>query len=228
MLNRNILKLNVRPSLWACEHYNIYLSGAPFTVVTDHKPLLGILNKPDPPLRIARWGLRLQPYNLTLKYQTGKDNPADYMSSHPCKSKIISSKEQEIALSLSDVQVATQNDKTLLTVIDINKSGRWHDIVKYKNSTDVNYQSLNSFRVIRDELTLHAEGNLLLRDSRLVVPDSLQDCIVEFAHEAHQGINKTESYVQKCGFLVLTQQSKQRLVENDIYLYFPEFRCTLF
>ena len=179
--------------------------------MTDHKPLLGIWNKQYPLLRIARWGLRLQAYNLTLKYQTGKDNPADYMSCHLCKSKIISSKEQEmaeefvnftaasstpIALSLSDVQVATQNDKTLLTVIDIIKSGRWLDIVKYKNSTDVNYQSLNSFRAIRDELTLHAEGNLLLRESRLGVPDSLQESIVELAHEAHQGISKTKSLIR--------------------------------
>ena len=37
--------------VWACEHYNMYLCGAPcFTVVTDHKPLEYIWKKTQPPL----------------------------------------------------------------------------------------------------------------------------------------------------------------------------------
>ena len=43
--------------VWACEHYDMYVRGAPhFTVVTDHKPLLYIWQKGRPPLRIERWG----------------------------------------------------------------------------------------------------------------------------------------------------------------------------
>ena len=66
--------------VWSCEHYNMYISGAPVMIITDHQPLLGIWEKPHPPLRIARWGLRLQPYVISLKYGPGKENPADYMS----------------------------------------------------------------------------------------------------------------------------------------------------
>ena len=51
--------------VWECEHFNIYVSGAPFTVVTDHLPLLTIWDKPSPATRIARWALRLQPYAIT-------------------------------------------------------------------------------------------------------------------------------------------------------------------
>ena len=69
--------------VWACEHINIYVSGAPSHVITDHQPLLGIWKKPDLPLRLARWSLRLQPYALTLLYQPGKNNPAYYISRHP-------------------------------------------------------------------------------------------------------------------------------------------------
>ena len=45
--------------VWSREHFNIYVSGAPFTVVTDHRPLLTIWDKPSPPTRITRWALRL-------------------------------------------------------------------------------------------------------------------------------------------------------------------------
>jgi hypothetical protein len=61
--------------VWACEHYNVYVNGAPFQVTTDHLPLVNIWKKVDPPLRIKRWGLRLQPYDVTITFQPGKDNP---------------------------------------------------------------------------------------------------------------------------------------------------------
>ena len=52
------------PVLWACEHFNTYISSAPVAIVTDNQPLLGTWKKPNPPARIARWGLRLQPRNI--------------------------------------------------------------------------------------------------------------------------------------------------------------------
>ena len=81
----------------ACEHFNIYASGAPFTVVTDHRPLLTIWDKPSPPTSIARWALRLQPYAITMQYTTGKDNSADYMSRHPSNKNIVSSRQEKMA-----------------------------------------------------------------------------------------------------------------------------------
>ena len=66
--------------VWACEHFNIYVSGASFTVITDHRPLLTIWDNLSPPTRIARWALRLQPHVNTTQYKPGKDNPTDYVS----------------------------------------------------------------------------------------------------------------------------------------------------
>ena len=50
--------------VWATEHYHLYLYGAKFAVITDHKPLLGIIksHKPTNP-RIDGWKLRLMLYN---------------------------------------------------------------------------------------------------------------------------------------------------------------------
>ena len=66
--------------VWACEHFNIYVSGAPFTVVIDHRPLLTIWDEPSTPTTIARWDLRLQPYAVAMQYKPGEDNPANCMS----------------------------------------------------------------------------------------------------------------------------------------------------
>ena len=71
--------------VWSCEHFNLYLYGQKFKLVTDHKPLELIFGKPNskPPARIERWALRLQPYDFTVEYKPGKSNPSDYMSRHP-------------------------------------------------------------------------------------------------------------------------------------------------
>jgi len=49
--------------IWGCEHFRMYLLGAHFTVITDHKPLISIFNKPTSSLSaiMERWMLRKQP-----------------------------------------------------------------------------------------------------------------------------------------------------------------------
>ena len=49
--------------VWEVGHFEIYLKGDTFTVVTDHQPSLGILKKTTarPRARLERLLLRLQP-----------------------------------------------------------------------------------------------------------------------------------------------------------------------
>ena len=59
------------------------------TVVTDHKPLLGILSEKKRigqlvASRLQRWSFILSGYNYTLKYKTGTSNSnADSLSRFP-------------------------------------------------------------------------------------------------------------------------------------------------
>ena len=64
----------------------MYVYGAHFSVITDHKPIIGIFkNHRQTSPRIERWKLRLSPYDRKLIYRPGRDaeNPADSMSRHP-------------------------------------------------------------------------------------------------------------------------------------------------
>ena len=71
--------------VWACEHFQVYIFGAPVTMVTNHKPLLGIYGKASSrtSAQLERSCLRLIPYDMTLTYEPGHQKPADYMSRHP-------------------------------------------------------------------------------------------------------------------------------------------------
>ena len=197
--------------VWACEHFDRFLNGAPqFTVFTDHKPLETIWQKPRPPLRIERWGLRLQPYKMVVKYRPGTDNPADYLSRHPAGQNILRSHEQQmaehyvntiasaavpLAMTVEEIQRETTKDPTLQAVIELVRSKKWHNIAQYQG-TDVNCATLRQFSRVQDELTVNESGNMVLRNYQIVIPQSLQQRAIDIAHEGHQGICKTKALLR--------------------------------
>ena len=67
--------------VWAIEKLHMYLYSNHFTAVVDHQPLQFIF-KPTSKLnaRIARWQLKLQNYEFTIRYQKGSMNIADFVS----------------------------------------------------------------------------------------------------------------------------------------------------
>ena len=196
--------------VWACEHYDMYVRGTPhFVVTTDHKPLVSIWQKPHPPLRIERWGLRLQPYKLTVKYSPGHANPADYLSRHPLANSKNTSLEQTIAeqyvnfvtttsvpraMNINDIQTATSRDPTLMKAIDLVCTGRWFEIAKITDPA-INMDELRQYHNSKNELTCHV-NNILLRNDKIVIPKSLRDLAVSLAHEGHQGMARTKAMIR--------------------------------
>lgn len=186
----------------------MYLRGAAcFTVMTDHKPLERIWPKQKPTLRIQRWGLRLQPYKLIIKYRPGADNPADYMSRHHVKCS--SSKEETIAeeyvnflaeeailkaMDIKEVKIASSEDKTIRKAIYFVRSGCWYQM-KSLNDEDIDTEELTALRSVKEEISVHGE-NILLRDKRIVLPKKLRDKAIHIAHEGHQGTTRTKSFLR--------------------------------
>lgn len=83
--------------IWAVERFRPYVEGAHFTVVTDHHSLLWLHNLNDPQGRLARWILRLQPFNFTLVHRKGKDHVVpDILSRNPVQN----SNQEEMVYTL--------------------------------------------------------------------------------------------------------------------------------
>lgn len=67
--------------IWAVERFRPYIEGTKFKIITDHYSLLWLNNLKDPQGRLARWALRLQPYDFELVHRKGKENVvADLLS----------------------------------------------------------------------------------------------------------------------------------------------------
>lgn len=63
-------------SIWACEKFDRYIAGLDqFCLLTDHKPLVPLINTQDlnnTPLRCQRLLMRLRKYNPIAEYVPGK------------------------------------------------------------------------------------------------------------------------------------------------------------
>jgi transposase InsO family protein len=180
--------------VWAVERLNIYLLGNSFELRVDNKALELILRNPlsKPPARIQRWQLRLAPYDYEVIHIPGKGNIADFLSRHPSKARVEDSDDIEDYISAiiasdiprtvtkEDILKATNEDLLMQKLIECIRRGKIH-----KN------EGLEKYRKMFSELSVSAEG-LILNGLRLVIPTTLQNQIINIAHEGHLGIVKTK------------------------------------
>ena len=66
----------------------------------------------------------------------------------------------------------------------------------------VDEAQLKQFINVKEELTVNAESNLILRGSRIVIPTTLQQRAVDIAHQGHQGIVKTKKLLREKVWMV--------------------------
>ena len=207
--------------IWACEYFHIFVFGAPFTVLTDHKPLVSIFGntRGQTSARIERWVLRTQAYQLTVTYRPGHDNPADYLSRHPVDISP-SSREEKVAeeylnylvtsatpktMTVEQVADETAKDHTLQAVIKAFVTNAW-----YTEEEKVDKTVFHTLFNCRTELSLAHEGRILLKGPRIVLPETLHAQAVRLAHTGHQGIVKTAALLrEKVWFKGLQSQVEQ-------------------
>lgn len=174
--------------VWAVERFHIYLFGKHFYLLTDHKPLQAIFGpRSRPSARIERWVLRLQSYDYSVTYITGKNNIADPLSrlckteNHPIFDDQIESCIYELtvyskptAIPYSKIKSSSLNDEEIGNVIKALQSNEWTP-------------ALLSYKLIKDELAV--SDGILIRGTRIVIPLELRDLTLTLGHEGHPGIS---------------------------------------
>ena len=194
--------------VYGCEKNRLYLLGQEFTIYSDHKAIINILNNPKSvvPLRIERLTLRLQGYNFKIVNPEGEMNISDYPSRHPKAETRSNTNSLEDyvnfttdyarpnALTLSDIKTETLHDKTMQMLTYFVKTGRWYELDKIstRKYAEVDLSELKRFRIIKEPLTLNEEPNIILKGNRTVLPKVLRKISVQLAHSGHLGIEKTK------------------------------------
>ena len=98
--------------VWALDHFKNYLLGKQFSILTDHKALIGAL-KDDKytktaQSRLTRWADKLLPFDFTVEHLPGKDMGfVDYISRHPSGEPVPVSLDDEKFVIASVNQIST-------------------------------------------------------------------------------------------------------------------------
>ena len=185
---------------WACERFQNYLTGLHFHVETDHKPLVPLLsNKPldQLPIRVQRFRLRMMRFDFSITHVPGAElQIADALSRSPVS--LVSDADNEFQKEVSAyVDLLVQNlpatDKRLQEIQNAQDDDITCSQLKYYCQNEWPHRSkiqglLKKFIPVKDELSV--SKGLLLRGSRLVIPQSLQSEILTKLHAGHQGISK--------------------------------------
>ena len=186
--------------VWACERFDRFLCGlGQFKLLTDHKPLVPLINNKDldnTPLRCQRLLMRLMRYNVKVEYSPGKTLVVSAaLSRSPIKDPSVSSTEEDVNLHVhliesnlpvspgkrSELQTSTRYDATIQSAIGYTLRG-WP-----RYELDVPDDMKELFNV-RSQLSV-SDGLLMYADI-IVVPTSVRSEMLDRVHQGHQGITK--------------------------------------
>ena len=181
--------------VWATEHFNYFLSGAHFIVVTDHDPLTYLHSIAEPHGRLARWILKLEQYQYTIRYKPGKDIPhADALSRKPA----VASFQLPFEISWTDIAEAQRVDPLLQKVRLYYRLG--------KRPPGTVCREVKEFFRKRDSVLEEKEGVLVikcklqkLKVEQILVPASWVHRILEKGHDeaGHLGGEKTLETIRR-------------------------------
>ena len=222
----SMVELELLAIVWSVKKLRVFLAGLPgFTVVTDHRPLLSILNEQTLDVvespRIQRLKEKLSMYNFHVEWQQGtKHCIPDALSRFPVRDPRPDDlvDEDEIQQHVKRIQVRSAclagDDDPLPEshLVDQNLQR-----LKEAAAADDEYQTLKrqvekgfpqtknkllpelaQFWAYKDELCV--EDTLILYGRRIIVPKSLRLDTLKRLHASHQGIEKTRRRAQQTVF----------------------------
>nr|XP_049586080.1 uncharacterized protein K02A2.6-like [Syngnathus scovelli]XP_049586090.1 uncharacterized protein K02A2.6-like [Syngnathus scovelli]XP_049586092.1 uncharacterized protein K02A2.6-like [Syngnathus scovelli]XP_049586103.1 uncharacterized protein K02A2.6-like [Syngnathus scovelli] len=192
------IKKEALATTWACERFAEFLIGSTFHVETDHKPLVPLLGSrhlDDLPPRIQRLRMRLMRFSYDISHVPGKSiATADVLSRSPMNSSEDQLKEEEIDLYVHTVMASLP--ATDSRIADIKKH-QDNDVVisQVKKYCSEGWpERFTAPSIVQKYLPFSGEfsvqDGLLLKGTRIVIPEALRSDIMSRLHDGHLGIQK--------------------------------------
>lgn len=205
------IELEMLAAVWAMAKCKFYLVGLQnFTLMTDHRPLIPILNNysldavENP--RLQRLKEKISPYLFTAVWRAGKtlcipDALSRAPVSHPTPEdevlcteaavslrtvvtvRAVTATEEDDDKTLEEIRAAARADPAYVRLLNCVTSGF------PANRYDL-HNSLLPYWKIRDEL--YADGDLVLYGVRVVVPAALRRRTLTRLHDSHRGTEATK------------------------------------
>lgn len=200
---------------WATKKCDNFLRGTHhFDIITDHRPLLQILNTKclseiENP-RLQRLREKLSSYSFTAIWKRGKEHTIpDALSRSPVERPTKADEEAESEIQEDICEVINIAIQEISTAEGRNENDQLIKLISESAKSDPNYRHLResiikglpenknewdlanrSYFNVRNSLTVDRE--LILCGNRIVIPEKLRKEMLERLHSSHQGIERTK------------------------------------
>ncbi|XP_068235531.1 uncharacterized protein [Palaemon carinicauda] len=187
------IELELLAVVWAMSKCRLYLAGLQhFTLMTDHRPLIPILNHytldavENP--RLQRLKEKISPYLFTAVWQAGKQlSIPDALSQAP-----VSQPTPEDDTTCADVATHVRY------IVNVNA------VIAEEDSTpqdaDRTLQELRAAARADSSENLSTDGDLVLYGARIVVPAALRRRTLARLHDSHRGVEATKRRARQTVF----------------------------
>ncbi|UYV67953.1 hypothetical protein LAZ67_5002609 [Cordylochernes scorpioides] len=195
----SIVEKEVLACVRACEKFRRWVWGLKFTLRTDQSSLTTLLTTKGNDragLRIARWSTRLMNFDYNIEYKKGRDNVLpDYLSRSSLSSYEDYDGEVELIASINQDMLAISEEEFL------RECSLCPEIIALKEQlmkpwSNNESSQLNKYFRLRNNLSVQ-EDLILNEKGKNLVPVSLRNKLLSFAHKAHQGMVRTKQRLRE-------------------------------
>ena len=193
-------------------HFKHFMSGRQIHIITDHKPLITLFAKDlaTTSPRLSHMLIKILDYVVVLHHQEGNkmhlSDAISQLSVH--NSDAAKSKAKPIAgFNISNHEISDITGFKSLTLQDI-KEATIHDCQLTKLKTYIVdgfpkhkhecAEDICSFFDYRENLTI--KDGMVMKDKRIVIPESLPTYALKVLHRSHMGIMKTKEHASTSMF----------------------------
>ena len=209
---------------WACERFSDFLIGINFCIHTDHKPLVPLFTTKrleELPARVQRFRIRMLRFQFSIIHVPGKQlEIADTLSRAPeqvpNEQDLVFQRETTAFIDFVTQSLPATEGRLKEIEQEQKKDSVCSELAQYciqgwppKSSVS---EKVKQYYPVASEISI--VNGLLMRNSRIIIPASLQQQVLQQIHRGHLGLVKCRLRARQSVWWPLLSQQIQEMVEQ--------------
>ena len=218
--NYQNLECEAQVAVWGMEEFHYFLYGRQFILQTDQKPLVSIFIKHmiDVSPRIHKITIRAWQYDFEPQHIPGRNNVISDALSRVTPLELQDSNAEMDILAVNFLQYSSIEEKERDEVLQ--ETNKDPELQALKRAISTGWPakrsqipaSLHPYWNFRDELTI--EGGILMKNSKVLIPEILKQKYLMQIHEGHQGVKACRSRAREFVFWININKAIEDLVQK--------------
>ena len=218
--NYQNLEREAQAAVWGMEKFHYFLYGRKFILQTDQKPLVSIFRKHmiDVSPRIQRITIRAWQYDFVPQHIPGRINVIADSLSRVTPLEFQDSNAEKDILAVNFLQYSSIEERERDEMLQETNKDEELQSLKHYISTGWPAKrsqipvSLHPYWNFRDELTV--ESGILMKNSKVLIPETLKQKYLKQIHQGHQGIEACRSRAREFVFWININSDLKEMVEK--------------